>query len=446
MKRAKATAESEPTTPAEESGGHRIVKFPWKPDSTSQWATFTMVRTTDGTLWSDLVVLHEDIRGARDEAWPSCSELQQWAKGNYPGLSARCVQQTVMEFHANICATTAARKLQAKNGEKVTAQYPCARPKYRSPTYSNQDGKIKGRTLRLSNGRGNKPFIIPLPKGLVLPGRLIETQLDMGEIRLVCELPPPAKVEADENAPPQDVHGGDPGVNSSMTVTNGDVAFVVSGRAGKAIIQARNKELAEIQSAMSGLTKGSRRWRRLNRRKGKMLAAHDRRATDYTHKVSAAVKEAIPGAKVFIGEGFNDAARGKRAKQAQMISQAPTGKIKFQIMYKLPGSEPIPEPDTSRTCPKCLCQKHKCSGRVFECDECGFKAHRDVVGATNILSLGLHGKMLKNQRVAVSITFIRPLKYPGRQKCPPGSSGGTPASSSAAKAQCESESTRSLAL
>ena len=39
---------------------------------------------------------------------------------------------------------------------------------------------------------------------------------------------------------------------------------------------------------------------------------------------------------------------------------------------------------TSQTCPHCG-QRHKAKGRSYVCGDCGFKTHRDLVGATNIL-------------------------------------------------------------
>ena len=39
---------------------------------------------------------------------------------------------------------------------------------------------------------------------------------------------------------------------------------------------------------------------------------------------------------------------------------------------------------TSQTCPHCR-QRHKAKGRSYVCGDCGFKTHRDLVGATNIL-------------------------------------------------------------
>lgn len=50
---------------------------------------------------------------------------------------------------------------------------------------------------------------------------------------------------------------------------------------------------------------------------------------------------------------------------------------------------------TSQICPSCK-QKNKAKGRSYECSHCGFKTHRDRVGAINIISAPLiDGKALK---------------------------------------------------
>ena len=48
-------------------------------------------------------------------------------------------------------------------------------------------------------------------------------------------------------------------------------------------------------------------------------------------------------------------------------------------------TEIVPEPYTSRTCPKCKTVKESSpKGRTFTCTHCNFTFDRDVVGAINI--------------------------------------------------------------
>ena len=53
---------------------------------------------------------------------------------------------------------------------------------------------------------------------------------------------------------------------------------------------------------------------------------------------------------------------------------------KKEMMFKLQE-----ESDTTKTCPNCF-KEYKCKSRNYRCSHCGFEAHRDMVGCTNILS------------------------------------------------------------
>ena len=114
-------------------------------------------------------------------------------------------------------------------------------------------------------------------------------------------------------------------------------------------------------------------------------------------------------------------------RQAQQVSSACNRRIISQLDYKTSGADVVPEPYSSQTCPVCGCRQ-KCR-RVYECRSCGFKAPRDVVGALNIRTIGLVEHLEPRADLTLPrITWVHPSKYPGRR---PGSSGGTPASSSA---------------
>ena len=65
--------------------------------------------------------------------------------------------------------------------------------------------------------------------------------------------------------------GVDLGVNTVIAATDGEKALLVSGREIKATIQLRNKRLAEITAKQAHKTKGSRRYKRLQRRKYRTL-------------------------------------------------------------------------------------------------------------------------------------------------------------------------------
>src|SRR5262245_26357427 len=93
---------------------------------------------------------------------------------------------------------------------------------------------------------------------------------------LTCEV-------ADTPHPRQAVIGVDLGVNTLLASTDEQKVILIDGRAAKATIQYRNKQLARIQQAQSGKTKGSCRHKRLQCCKYRLLDKSKRRIRDLCH-------------------------------------------------------------------------------------------------------------------------------------------------------------------
>jgi putative transposase len=389
---------------------YRTIEHAWHPRSTTEWVAFTASRKEAARLWNDLVVRHHRIRrlGWR---WPSKARWQQWAKGRYLGLSAQSVQQIIGEF----CEAVESTRQLRKNGHGE-ATYPWKLRRYRDVVYTNQDARIRDGRLVLPHGKSGT-LRVRLPETVALPGRLMEVRLSYGVVRLICEVP-------DVRHPQQTVIGVDLGVNTLVAATDSTTVLLISGRGVKAVIQWRNKTLAHIQQAQSRKTQGSRRWKRLQRRKHRMLDRTNRQVRDATHKATHAVANAFPGATCYVGEPFNDAAQRNGHVQAQQVSSACTRKIIQQLDYKTAGALVVNEAYSSQTCPVCgERSKHR---RIFRCPQCGATGPRDAVGAVNILSLGQHGAMLSGRSLSSQVKYLRP--WP-RQ--PRSSSGGHPARRSA---------------
>lgn len=364
-------------------------------------------------MWGDLVIRHHRIRRLNWK-WPSKGRWQKWAKRKYPGLSAQAAQQIIGEF----CEAVDAIRSLRRNGHEE-ARYPWRKPHYRDVVYTNQDARIRDGNLVLPNGQSGT-LRIPLP--VSLPGRLMEVRLCMGRVLLVCEIPNTPRYQ-------ERVIGVDLGVNTLIAATDGQKAVLVSGREAKATVQWRNKNLASIQQRQSALTKGSRQWKRLQRRKAKMLSKARNRIRDITHKATRKIADAFPNATCHVGKPFNDAARKMGRRQAQQVSSACNAKMTSQLDYKTAGAIQQDEAYSSQTCPICG-ERNKCR-RVYKCRACGFTTPRDVVGGTNIRTIGMFGSLRTGCDVPNVIHWTRPSKYPGKS---PGSSSGPEASSLRANA------------
>ncbi|HEY7342480.1 MAG TPA: transposase [Ktedonobacterales bacterium] len=360
---------------------YRTVELVWIPRSTAEWATFGASRQEAARLWNALVLRYHRIRRLGWK-WPSKLRWERWA-------------------------ITPMRR------------YPWRLYRYHDVVYTNQDARIRNGRLILPHGTSGA-LRIRLPDAVTLPGRLMEVRLSYGVVRLICEM-------ADEAQPQETVSGVDLGVNTLVAATDGHKVIPISGRAAKATIQYRNKQLARIQQLQSGKQKRSRRHKRLQRRKYQLLDRSKRRVRDLCHKATHQVAEAFPNATCYVGEPFNDAAQRTGRVQAQQVSTACTRKLIQQLDYKTVGAIIVDEAYSSQTCPVCGWRsKHR---RIYTCPHCGATGPRDAIGAVNILSLGVHGEMLPGRSLPTQVKYLRPWQRLRGQ--PRRSSGGHPARCSA---------------
>jgi putative transposase len=385
---------------------YRTIELAWHPRTTHAWTTFTASRKEAARLCGDLVVRHHRIRRL-GWGWPSKARWQRWAKGRYPGLSAQSTQQLIGEF----CEAVDSCRQLRKNGQ-AAARYPWRRPRYHDVMYTNQEVRIRDGRLVLPHGASGT-LRIRLPATITLPGRLLEVRLSFGVVRLVCEI-------ADAPRPQQTVIGVDLGVNTLIAAIDGVKVFLVSGRGVQAGLQWRNKPLAAIQQAQSSKTEGSLRWKRLQRRKHRLLDTARRQVRGATHKATHAIAGAFPGATCYVGEPFNVAAQRTGRLHAQPVSTACTRTIIRQLDYKTAGAITVPELYSSQTCP--VCGERSTHRKTSRCPHCGATGPGDAVGAVNILSLGQHSVMLPGRSLPQQVMSLRPWRS---------SSGGHPARRSA---------------
>lgn len=279
----------------------------------------------------------------------------------------------------------------------LDVKYPHKRKSYRTTIWKSTGIRLKRGQLILARARGLPPVIVPLPPNLaVLP------QQAFHELRLVWDQPSRhyqwhAVVENYHIVPPAPgvgVVAVDLGEIHPATVTDGEEAVVFSARALRSARQYTAKRLAELQTLQSHKTRGSRRWKRLQARKNRFLAQQALRTRDIEHKVSHAVVDFAverQAGTLVIGD-VRDVADGKRlaTKTQQKIGLWSHGKLRSYLTYKAEAAgisvpRPIDEAYTSQICPNCG-HRHKPKGRTYHCPLCQLVAHRDVVGAVNILS------------------------------------------------------------
>jgi putative transposase len=310
-----------------------------------------------------------------------------------PLLHAHSKDAAQLAFY-NACKT-------AKANRSDGAHYPHKRKKWRTTIWRASAIRDRGDHLLLSRARGLPPVRMRLPD--TLPSR---TARDIREVRLVWDrvarhytwhLVMETGI-APKSAPGTNTVAVDLGEIHPAAITDGQQTTIVTARVLRSQRQYLAKRLADLQSAQAHTKRGSRRWKRLQRVKTHFRAKQRRRIRDIEHKVSRAVVDFAVERKagtIAVGD-VRDVADGKRlaAKSQQKISTWAHGRMRQYITYKAEAEGMrivlVDEHYSSQTCPCCQ-QRHKPRGRLYTCGRCGFRGHRDGVGAVNLLSRHLHG-------------------------------------------------------
>ena len=179
-------------------------------------------------------------------------------------------------------------------------------------------------------------------------------------------------------------------IHIAVTAT-GKHVIISNGRVLRSKRRYQNKVNAHFQRRMGKCKKRSRKWKRFNKAKKRTLKRLDNQIKDILHKQTTEIVRTMKtdGVRtVGIGD-LRDLRKnvdyGRHANQR--IHQMPSGQARQMITYKAQRAgvtvKLINEEYTSQTCPKCG-NRHKPGNRNYKCSDCGFRYHRDGVGAVNI--------------------------------------------------------------
>lgn len=186
------------------------------------------------------------------------------------------------------------------------------------------------------------------------------------------------------------VAGVDLGEIHMATTHDGKECHIYNGRYLRSVHRYQNKKKAEISSRLDHMVKGSKRYKSLKASKQRTLKKIDNQINDILHKQTtklvfalhqAGVKTVVIGDVRNIRQGLDYG-----AKANQKIHQWLFGRTRWMISYKAEqlGMEVVLQEEayTSQTCPSCG-RHNKPKGRNYQC-QCGFRYHRDGIGAYNI--------------------------------------------------------------
>ena len=375
-------------------------------------------------VWNKTLRLAKEYSLSNDGKWAGMSYLQKQTKNRYP-LHSQSVQSVIHRYLFARDSAHAAIKKGYPN------KYPWRHKKNYNTRWVDKAFAFDfvKNTLSLSLGIWNhkmqKPICVELPKSTVK--KLIDIEANFGENAiseielcydngLVLAITYNDDVEFREHTGFCNTVGVDLGEIHSVAAcaTNGN-SVIITGRKLRSIHRLRNKQLRSISKAQAKCTKGSRKWKKLQRKKRYVLSKSAHQVAYKTHEITKnfvdwCVENKV--GKVYCGdpEGCQRNTSGRKKKNrtknkkkirkrkvAQKLSNWNFGKVKDYLRYKLQNQgisfEVISEAYSSQTCPICG-QRHKTNSRNYKCS-CGYHAHRDVHGAHNIMSLGINKRFEK---------------------------------------------------
>ena len=322
--------------------------------------------------------------------WLSQGAVQKYQRLREYKLHSQTVQAIIDSYYSAL-----------KSYFKAVKTNPDAKPPKRTPKHFKvrwiQNGiSYRDGVVRLSNGKDREPIMIKASDKPVF----VEMYYQRGSyyFSLVYKAEPlPHEITGN-------VVAVDMGEIHPIVSHDGQNTTIYNGRKLRSIKRYREKTKTRFQSKMGRCKRvslsnafdkktrqRSKRWYRLRRAKNKILAKLEAQIKDAEHKITSRFISDCQRAKadtIVIGDlkGIRDRAKFSK-KSNQKIHQWAFARIANMIQYKaeLAGIKVVFEDEsyTSQSCPNCG-HRHKPRNRNYHCKPCGYKYHRDGVGAINL--------------------------------------------------------------
>lgn len=334
--------------------------------------------------------------------WPNRDSLQKLTKGRF-ALHSQSAQMVCHAFLANV---DTARQLR-KSG-RTEIRYPY-KDKHFYPLYwPAQAIAIEDNRLILPMGRGRPSIVLKRPVWMTAPAACKLVWNRVGYELHVSVDTPIATPQVSEVVGAVDLGQ----IHQCAVTTSTGQGLIVSGRGIRSEKRRMNQMHGSLAQQMSRCTKGSRRWKKLNRSRNTYALRSERRIRDLRHKGTRQVIDfcqANAVTRLYIGNP--DGVRNRRSGRHhnQRMSQWEYGKDINYLTHKSKtagiASFNGTERGTSSHCPVCG-HKHKPKGRTWSCTACGFEGHRDLVGSINMHQIAFGTK--PTFPVSKDVTYLRP--------------------------------------
>src|SRR6516162_6108179 len=246
------------------------------------------LRAEAGRLWTDLLTLNAQAR--LQGRWLGAGELEQATKGGQYALHSQSVQALCQKLAANVATATELRRQEVAETGHVQTQYPHHPKVYQTVIWKDQALQVlPNGVLRLPVGGQRPPLLLSLPeeyRQAHLRRAEWTWRADHDELCLTLEtgdpLPPPLPAGA--------VAGVDLGeVHLAAVTTSKRHALVLAGRQLRACKHWRNQVHSVLQEKLRRCQPGSRRAKRLLKRKAQVSAKRYRQQRDLLHQAARMV-------------------------------------------------------------------------------------------------------------------------------------------------------------
>jgi putative transposase len=294
--------------------------------------------------------------------------------------------------------------MQMRYPYKDKRYYPVMWPKQ---AMSREQGRVV-----LPMGRGRKSLVLPLD----LPensGACTLVWNNGFELHVCVEVPQAEQAPGDKHAT---IDLGQ--IHLAAVTINTGKAMIVTGRGIRSLKRQRTMQNRTITKKQSKCKKYSRRWKKLQRTKNKLSKRAERRIRNQRHQATRKVINFCIERQVgtlFIGNPHGVRSQNRGRHQNQRMTQWEYSKDIDYLTHKSKQAHIMcftgSERGTSSQCPRCG-HKHRSDNRRWNCKQCGFKGHRDLVGSVNMHKLAF-GEQVTFPR---SFTYLRPsmLGMPGK--------------------------------
>ena len=344
------------------------------------------IQRLGGRIYSKTVSLVDKVHTEKG-FWLSKGAVKKYLKFKEYPCQAHSVQAIIDDYYAGLSSFFERVK------KDPNSKPPYKTRKFHTFTWRATGISYKNGKLRLSMGKGREPIWLSVDKKFQ---KKVPVEISLVYDRNMASYEFHATyqtVSYKGQAKQGKACAIDLGEIHPFVTFDGVTAHIYNGRFHRSISQYRNKFLASINRSLSQCRRYSRHWKRLKRVKNRTLEKLNNQVRDIRHKLTsrfvstcrvAKVQTIVIGTLKHIRQSVN---YGKKSNQK--IHQWPFSQIADMITYKAKavGIHIAEESEeyTSQTCPSCGHRK-KPSRRTYSCNQCQWQGHRDVVGASNLLT------------------------------------------------------------